>query len=455
MYLIMTHDDDVYPGNHSDDDQADESHPSLHPTNHPANTDSSRHSITNNHNSDTAFYSKSLLHNLHNFASLFGFDYRTKSVDTYGDTVTIKRPRDGADDDQEPSAGTDRGQSALVEETTDVFEAPAHQEFETGVHDEQAEEEVHHLPDWSNILSDERNAKSLTELEYFVRSLPKPQQRNWTGFNPKAANIIRAMTEKIKDKEGSSGSLERFVGWKTITGDGLTANTTDHMIIICCLLLKGSILNGFEGYWNQTGRMTSHICHSALLLTIFNARYLKYGVGCGSCFRCLTKSIAHAHTLTTNIKITWESSSTCLRLLYSDTVAFDDLRDVLSAIFGLSELKIPSEDPYEEAAPTVVGAGPQRSPERFCCFAVCETTGPTMAHRVDYSLVEHYGGTRKDRAAMRVDESIRGIQLQIRGLRCITRGGCVRLQDDFVFQHHHAYPAWRLEHALTTLVDNW
>ncbi|GJZ27174.1 uncharacterized mitochondrial protein-like protein [Tanacetum coccineum] len=32
--------------------------------------------------------------------------------------------------------------------STMVFEAPAHQEFETGVHDEQAEEEVHHLPDW-------------------------------------------------------------------------------------------------------------------------------------------------------------------------------------------------------------------------------------------------------------------------------------------------------------------
>ncbi|GJY38635.1 hypothetical protein Tco_0424999 [Tanacetum coccineum] len=33
-------------------------------------------------------------------------------------------------------------------QSTDVFEAPAHQEFETGVHDKQAEEEVHHLPDW-------------------------------------------------------------------------------------------------------------------------------------------------------------------------------------------------------------------------------------------------------------------------------------------------------------------
>ncbi|GJZ75018.1 hypothetical protein Tco_0639483 [Tanacetum coccineum] len=42
-------------------------------------------------------------------------------------------------------------QSAPVEETmqsTDVFEAPAHLEFESGVHDEQAEEEVYHLPDW-------------------------------------------------------------------------------------------------------------------------------------------------------------------------------------------------------------------------------------------------------------------------------------------------------------------
>ncbi|GJY23516.1 hypothetical protein Tco_0397174 [Tanacetum coccineum] len=42
-------------------------------------------------------------------------------------------------------------QSAPVEETmqsTDVFEAPAHQEFETRVHDEQPEEEVHPLPVW-------------------------------------------------------------------------------------------------------------------------------------------------------------------------------------------------------------------------------------------------------------------------------------------------------------------
>ncbi|GJS47835.1 hypothetical protein Tco_0597956 [Tanacetum coccineum] len=133
-------------------------------------------------------------------------------LDTYGDTVTIKRPRDGADDDQEPSAGTDRGskrrrsgkepestsapretttttagktttgskthkqsasQSALVEETmqtTDVFEAPAHQEFETGVHDEQAEEEsvpaVHEsVQPWlSNLARRQDPRESFNEL---------------------------------------------------------------------------------------------------------------------------------------------------------------------------------------------------------------------------------------------------------------------------------------------------
>ncbi|GKG26058.1 hypothetical protein Tco_0399204, partial [Tanacetum coccineum] len=96
-------------------------------------------------------------------------------LDTYGDTITIKRPRDGADDDEEPFAGTDRGskrrrsgkepastntgsqsqrksasQSAPVEEvmqTTRVFDTSAHQEFDTGVQEEQAEEEIPHLLD--------------------------------------------------------------------------------------------------------------------------------------------------------------------------------------------------------------------------------------------------------------------------------------------------------------------
>ncbi|GJR23795.1 hypothetical protein Tco_0972322 [Tanacetum coccineum] len=123
-------------------------------------------------------------------ANLSELELKKILIDKMEANKSINRPRDETDDDQEPSAGTDRGskrrrsskepkstsaprektpttagktttgsmthkqstsQSDPVEETmqsTDVFEVPAHQEFQTGVHDEQTEEEVHPLPDW-------------------------------------------------------------------------------------------------------------------------------------------------------------------------------------------------------------------------------------------------------------------------------------------------------------------
>ncbi|GKF87186.1 hypothetical protein Tco_0258063, partial [Tanacetum coccineum] len=96
-------------------------------------------------------------------------------LDTYGYTVTLKIPRDRADDDQEPSAGIDQGskrrRSGKEPESTSVprekttttagktttgskthkqsaIQSAPVEEFETGVHDEQPEEEVHPLPDW-------------------------------------------------------------------------------------------------------------------------------------------------------------------------------------------------------------------------------------------------------------------------------------------------------------------
>ncbi|GJU74261.1 hypothetical protein Tco_1265666 [Tanacetum coccineum] len=135
----------------------------LHCTNQsPSKTPNpSHHSIRQLTNSDTGYYTDPCTEIFLNFASFVGFNYRLKALednfselrqtnqydealssslasvdqyleikmqeavdvaalvdayeadkillDTYGDTVTIKRPRDGADDDQEPSAGTDRG----------------------------------------------------------------------------------------------------------------------------------------------------------------------------------------------------------------------------------------------------------------------------------------------------------------------------------------------------------
>ncbi|GJU62452.1 hypothetical protein Tco_1244287 [Tanacetum coccineum] len=164
-------------------------------------------------------------------------------LDTYGDTVTIKRPRDGADDDQEPSAGTDRGskrrrsgkepastsapsetttktagkttdtgskthkksasQSAPVEEAmqpTDVSERPADQEFETGVQDEQAEEEVQHLPDWF-----QKPTKSLTELEYFCEEVYKATTEKLDWINPEGRQYPHDLRQPLPLVPNSQG----------------------------------------------------------------------------------------------------------------------------------------------------------------------------------------------------------------------------------------------------------
>nr|GEY14541.1 hypothetical protein [Tanacetum cinerariifolium] len=83
-------------------------------------------------------------------------------LDTYGDTVTLKRRRDNdADKDEEPSAGSDRGskrrregkepeESATAEEpmqTTHEMEEPSHLEFETAADDQPIAEPFEH-PEW-------------------------------------------------------------------------------------------------------------------------------------------------------------------------------------------------------------------------------------------------------------------------------------------------------------------
>ncbi|GJV08226.1 hypothetical protein Tco_1345882 [Tanacetum coccineum] len=82
-------------------------------------------------------------------------------LDTYGDTVTIKRPQDGADDDQETLRGTEPGvQKKKVRKRTRFYQCSKrnnnhdsrkdyYYRFETDVHDEtRMKEEVQHLPDW-------------------------------------------------------------------------------------------------------------------------------------------------------------------------------------------------------------------------------------------------------------------------------------------------------------------
>nr|GEV50002.1 hypothetical protein [Tanacetum cinerariifolium] len=83
-------------------------------------------------------------------------------LDTYGETVTLKRRRDDdAEKDEEPSAGPDRGlkrrkegkepdKSALIEEpmqTTSQMEEPSHSEFDTCAEDQPIVQSSQH-PEW-------------------------------------------------------------------------------------------------------------------------------------------------------------------------------------------------------------------------------------------------------------------------------------------------------------------
>ncbi|GJZ53041.1 hypothetical protein Tco_0607926 [Tanacetum coccineum] len=126
-------------------------------------------------------------------------------LDTYGDTISFKRRRDDEDKDEEPSAGSNRGskrrragkepestsapkektsktsgksyegskskhktagESAQTEEpmhTTKDLEEPAHQEFETGVTEDQPNEETPQFPDCS-LAQKEDPRESFNEL---------------------------------------------------------------------------------------------------------------------------------------------------------------------------------------------------------------------------------------------------------------------------------------------------
>ncbi|GKF52808.1 hypothetical protein Tco_0159718, partial [Tanacetum coccineum] len=117
-------------------------------------------------------------------------------LDTYGDTVSFKRRRDDENKDEEPSAGSNRGskrrrsrkepestsapkgiegskshhksagESAQAKEpmhTAKDLEEPTHQEFETGVTEDQPNEETFHHPDCS-LAQMEEPCESFNEL---------------------------------------------------------------------------------------------------------------------------------------------------------------------------------------------------------------------------------------------------------------------------------------------------
>nr|GEV32133.1 hypothetical protein [Tanacetum cinerariifolium] len=130
-------------------------------------------------------------------------------LDTYGDTVTLKRRRDDdADRDEEPSAGSDRGSkrrregnepesaSALTEkatrkepmQTTFEMEEPSHPEFETSADDQPIVQSSQH-PEW-----------------FSQQQKPPTPDRDWNKTLPAIHRSIQLWISKLVKQSDSRSS---------------------------------------------------------------------------------------------------------------------------------------------------------------------------------------------------------------------------------------------------------
>nr|GEW89201.1 ribonuclease H-like domain-containing protein [Tanacetum cinerariifolium] len=118
-------------------------------------------------------------------------------LDTYGDTVMLKRHRDDdADKDQDPSAGSDRGESATAEEpiqTTHDLEEPSHLEFKIGADDQPIAEPSQH-PEW-----------------FFQQKKPLTPDRDWNKTLPATHSSIQLWISELAKQTDSRSSFNELM----------------------------------------------------------------------------------------------------------------------------------------------------------------------------------------------------------------------------------------------------
>nr|GFA08667.1 hypothetical protein [Tanacetum cinerariifolium] len=164
-------------------------------------------------------------------------------LDTYRDTVTLKRRRDDdADKDEEPSAGSDRGskrrregkepdESAIAEDpmqTTFEMEEPSHPEFETGADDQPILELSQH-PEWFS-----QQQKPPTPYRDWNKTLPA----NHKSVQPWISDLA-----KISDSRSSFNELMDIpVGFFTFLMNRLKVDTLTPELLAgpTYELMKGS-----------------------------------------------------------------------------------------------------------------------------------------------------------------------------------------------------------------------
>nr|GEV84260.1 putative reverse transcriptase domain-containing protein [Tanacetum cinerariifolium] len=114
-------------------------------------------------------------------------------LDTYKDMVTLKTRRDNEDKDKEPSAGSNRGESAPAEEPmhiTQDLEEPAHQEFETDTLNLE-------LLDGLTYELVKGSCKSLVELKIFLKEVYKETTDQLDWNNPEGQQYPRELLKPL------------------------------------------------------------------------------------------------------------------------------------------------------------------------------------------------------------------------------------------------------------------
>nr|GEZ44957.1 hypothetical protein [Tanacetum cinerariifolium] len=168
-------------------------------------------------------------------------------LDTYGDTVTLKRRRDDVDKDEEPSTGSNRGsksqhkiasKSALTEEpmhTTQELEEPAPQDFETGATDDQLFEEASHHPYWF-----QKQAKPLTPDRPWNKTLSATPGRiqPWISNLAKKADSRTSFNELMDTTVDFSTFVMNRLKVDTLTPKLLASPTYEQMKGSCKSLVE-------------------------------------------------------------------------------------------------------------------------------------------------------------------------------------------------------------------------
>nr|GEW66982.1 hypothetical protein [Tanacetum cinerariifolium] len=159
-------------------------------------------------------------------------------LDTYRETVTLKRRRDDeADKDEGPSAGSDRGEFAFAEEpvqTISQIEEPSHPVFETGAKDQPIVQSSQH-PEWFS-----QPQKPLTPDHDWNKTLPDVQgsTQTWISELAKQADIRSSFNELLDTPLDFFNFIMNRLRVDTLTPKILAGPTYELMKGSCTSLIE-------------------------------------------------------------------------------------------------------------------------------------------------------------------------------------------------------------------------